>query len=171
MGYLQQMPSSGDFKEKGVTAMKGLKYFFHTEEDSGALVLRLFLGAVFLPHGAQKVLGWYGGHGFEATLGAFTNQMGVPLAVAILVILAESLGAVGLFLGFLTRLCALGIVCVMAGAIYMVHLPNGFFMNWYGTQAGEGYEYHLLAIGMALALIIKGGGRYSIDRAIARMSS
>jgi len=150
--------------------MKILRCFFYTQDDGGALVLRLFLGGVFLPHAAQKVLGWFGGQGFEGTINFFTNQMGVPLFVALLIISAESLGAIGLILGFLTRLCALGIICVMSGAIYMVHLSNGFFMNWFGTQAGEGFEYHLLAIGMALALLIRGGGRWSLDRGISLMT-
>ena len=99
-------------------------------------------------------------------MGFFTGQ-GMPAALAFLVILAESAGSLGLILGFLTRIAALGIGCVMVGAIFMVHLPNGFFMNWDGKQAGEGFEYHLLAIGMALALLLGGGGRASIDRAIA----
>jgi putative oxidoreductase len=94
--------------------------------------------------------------------------MGVPLVVAILVVAAEFLGAIGLIVGFLTRLAALGIAAVMAGAIWMVHLPNGFFMNWSGKQAGEGFEYHLLAIAIAIALMIKGGGLASVDRALSR---
>lgn len=139
-----------------------------TDQDLGSLVLRLMLGVVFLPHGAQKVLGWFGGHGLSATLEAFTQQMGLPLIVAILVIAAESLGAIALILGFLTRIAALGIFAVMAGAIYFVHWPHGFFMNWSGTQAGEGFEYHLLAIAIALALMIRGGGLASVDGAITR---
>jgi putative oxidoreductase len=94
--------------------------------------------------------------------------MGLPLAVAALVIAAEFLGSLGLITGLLTRLAAFGILCVMTGAIFLVHLPNGFFMNWGGNQAGEGYEYHLLAIAIALALMFKGGGRWSLDRLIAR---
>jgi putative oxidoreductase len=139
-----------------------------TENDSAALVLRVLLGVVFFPHGAQKALGWFGGHGLEGTLNFFTTNMGVPLVVAILVVAAEFLGAIGLIVGFLTRLAALGIAAVMAGAIWMVHLPNGFFMNWSGKQAGEGFEYHLLAIAIAIALMIKGGGLASIDRALSR---
>jgi putative oxidoreductase len=139
-----------------------------TENDSAALVLRVLLGVVFFPHGAQKALGWFGGHGLEGTLNFFTTNMGVPLVVAILVVAAEFLGAIGLIVGFLTRLAALGIAAVMAGAIWMVHLPNGFFMNWSGKQAGEGFEYHLLAIAIAIALMIKGGGLASVDRALSR---
>lgn len=142
--------------------------FIRTEEDSSALVLRLMLAIVFFPHGAQKVLGWFGGHGLEGTLNYFTQSMGLPLAVAALVIAAEFLGSIGLFFGFLTRLAAFGIACVMLGAIFTVHLQHGFFMNWQGNQAGEGIEYHLLAIAIAVALMIKGGGRWSLDGAISR---
>jgi putative oxidoreductase len=139
---------------------------FRTPDSSSLMVVRLALGIVMLPHGLQKTLGLFGGGGFSGTLGFFTGQ-GMPAALAFLVILAESAGSLGLIVGFLTRIAALGIGCVMVGAIFMVHLPNGLFMNWDGKQAGEGFEYHLLAIGMALALLLGGGGRASIDRAIA----
>jgi len=145
-----------------------LNALFKTDDDSASLILRVMLGVVFFPHGAQKVLGWFGGFGLEGTLGFFTQTMGLPLAVAALVIAAEFLGSLGLITGLLTRLAAFGILCVMTGAIFLVHLPNGFFMNWSGNQAGEGYEYHLLAIAIALALMFKGGGRWSLDRLIAR---
>ena len=139
---------------------------FRTPDSWSLMIVRLALGIVFLPHGLQKTLGLFGGGGFSGTMGFFTGQ-GMPAALVFLVILAESAGSLGLILGFLTRIAALGIGCVMVGAIFMVHLPNGFFMNWDGKQAGEGFEYHLLAIGMALALLLGGGGRASIDRAIA----
>lgn len=139
-----------------------------TDDDFSSLVLRVMLGLVFFPHGAQKVLGWFGGHGLAGTLNFFTANMGIPLVLAILVIAAEFLGALGLITGFLTRLSALGILSVMLGAILMVHLPNGFFMNWGGKQAGEGFEYHLLAIAIAAALMFKGGGKWSVDGLIAR---
>jgi len=144
-----------------------LKRLLATRNDIVLLLLRLTLGIVILPHGLQKTLGLFGGHGFTGTYGFFTAEMGLPGAVAVLVILAESLGALGLIVGFLTRLGALGVAAVMAGAIAMVHWQNGFFMNWFGNQQGEGFEYHLLALGIALALLIRGGGALSIDRAIA----
>lgn len=147
-----------------------LHRFWQTESGAGPLVLRVMLGVVFFPHGAQKVLGWFGGHGLEGTLDFFTQSMDMPLMVAALVIAAEFLGALGLIAGFLTRLCAFGILSVMTGAIFMVHLKHGFFMNWAGTQAGEGFEYHLLAIAISLALIIRGGGKWSLDRLIAGRS-
>ena len=138
-----------------------------TSNDSASLVLRVMLGLVFFPHGAQKALGWFGGYGLQGTLGFFTHTLGVPMVFAVLAIAAEFLGAIGLIAGLLTRVAAFGIACNMLVAIYMVHLPNGFFMNWTGKQAGEGYEYHLLVIAIAVALMIKGGGRWSLDHMLS----
>lgn len=139
-----------------------------TQDEIAPLIMRVMLGIVFFPHGAQKVFGWFGGHGLSGTLNAFTQNMGMPLVVALLVIAAESLGALGLIAGLLTRVAAFGIFCVMVGATLMVHLPHGFFMNWFGNQAGEGFEYHLLAIALALALMITGGGKASLDLLLSR---
>jgi putative oxidoreductase len=144
-----------------------LKTLVRTESDYATLVLRLMLGIVFFPHGAQKTLGWFGGHGFSGTMGFFTETMGLPWILALLVIAAEFLGSLGLIAGFLTRLAAFGVGCVMAGAAILVHAQHGFFMNWFGSQQGEGYEYHLLAIGMAATLAMRGGGALSVDRVIA----
>lgn len=143
------------------------KLFLGTDNDITPLILRLGLGIVMFPHGAQKLLGWFGGYGFSGTMGYFTDTVGLPAVIAFLVIIAESFGSLGLIFGFLTRLSALGIGLVMTGAVLMVHLQYGFFMNWSGNQAGEGFEYHILAITLALALLIKGGGALSVDRAIA----
>ncbi|HZX64699.1 MAG TPA: DoxX family protein [Myxococcales bacterium] len=137
-----------------------------TNDDPAALIMRLVLGIVFFPHGAQKVLGWFGGYGASATLDAMTKQ-GLPAFLVVLVMVAEFAGSIGLILGFLTRLAALGVGCVMLGAILTVHGKMGFFMNWFGNQKGEGYEYHLLALGLAVALLIKGGGLLSVDRALS----
>lgn len=134
--------------------------------DSAALtVLRLGLGIVILPHGLQKAVGMFGGAGFSGTIQYFGSQ-GIPAVLATLVILGEFLGSIGLIVGFLTRIAAFGIFCVMLGATMLVHLPNGFFMNWSGQQAGEGFEFHLLAMAMAVALMLGGAGRASIDRSI-----
>ena len=143
------------------------RLFLNTENDLTLTIMRLTLGIVILPHGLQKTAGLFGGNGLQATLQYFTTSMGFPWIVAFLVILAESAGAAGLILGFCTRLCALGIGAVMAGAALMVHWENGFFMNWSGSKGGEGFEFHLLAIGLAVALLIRGGGALSIDRLIA----
>lgn len=141
-----------------------LNSLLKTRDDSASLVLRVMLGVVFFPHGAQKALGWFGGPGLEGTLTFFTHSMSIPYAFAVLAIAAEFLGSIGLIAGLLTRVAAFGIACNMVVAIVMVHFPNGFFMNWSGKQAGEGIEYHLLVIAIALALMIKGGGRWSLDR-------
>ena len=137
-----------------------------TENDWGALFARLALGVVMFPHGAQTLLGWWGGMGFSKTVGGFQSH-GMPAILAILVIVAESFGSLGLILGFLSRVAGAGIGTVMVGAIFLGHLHNGFFMNWLGTKQGEGYEYHLLAIGLALVILIKGRGALSVDRAIS----
>lgn len=147
-----------------------MKKFFQTDSEWFGLVARLFLGAVFLPHGLQKTLGAFGGYGFSGTMD-FMTGMGMPWIAALLVVAGESLGALGLITGFLTRLSAFGIVAIMSGAIVMAHAKFGFFMNWFGNQQGEGFEYHLLAIGLALALLIGGAGRWSVDGLIARKLS
>jgi putative oxidoreductase len=144
-----------------------LGWLFATDGTIVPLVLRLTLGVVMFPHGAQKALGRFGGHGFRGTMGFFTSS-GIPAPLAFLAIVAEFLGSLGLLIGLLTRVAAFGIACVMLVAILQVHTPHGFFMNWTGTQKGEGFEFHLLAIGLALALILGGGGLWSLDALMAR---
>ncbi|MBI4825715.1 MAG: DoxX family protein [Nitrospirae bacterium] len=141
--------------------------FFSTENDISLFFMRLLLGLVILPHGAQKLIGLFDGLGYYATIAFFTGKMGLPYWVAVLVITGESLGSIFLIIGFMTRLAALGTLCIMTGCIYLIHLENGFFMNWSGKQSGEGFEYHLLAIAIALALMIKGGGKWSIDLSLS----
>jgi putative oxidoreductase len=143
------------------------KKLIATSNDVTLTILRLVLGVVFFAHGAQKLLGWFGGFGFSGTVGFFTH-MGMPAPVAVLVILTEFFGGLGLILGFLTRIPALGIAVEMVGAIFMVHLPNGFFMNWANNQKGEGFEYHLLAIAVATTLLLRGAGAFSVDRALSK---
>ncbi len=145
-----------------------MKALFQTDESWVGLILRLTLGLVMFPHGAQKLLGWYGGFGFSGTLGFFTETMHLPWLVAFLIIIGEFFGSLGLLAGLLTRFSAASIGVIMLGAIALVHLPNGFFMNWFGKQSGEGYEYHLLVVGIALALIVTGAGRWSVDQVIAK---
>lgn len=144
-----------------------MKAFFRTDEGWTGFILRTTLGLVMLPHGAQKLLGWYGGLGFSGTLGLFTEKMGIPLSIAFLVIVTESFGSLALLAGFLTRFAAASLAVIMLGAIVMVHLPQGFFMNWFGQQQGEGFEYHLLVLGIAAALLVTGGDRWSVDRILA----
>lgn len=136
-----------------------------TSDDPMLALLRLALGVVFFAHGAQKVLGWFGGLGYNGTLGMFAH-MGIPEVFAVLAILAEFLGGIGLILGFLTRIAAFGIAVDMLVAVALVHAPNGFFMNWTGNQRGEGFEFHVLAIAMALFAMVHGAGAFSIDRAL-----
>ena len=144
-----------------------MKALFHTDDSWSSLILRVMLGIVMFPHGAQKVFGCFGGHGFAGTMGFFTTQMHIPAAFAFLAIMAEFAGSLGLLTGFLTRIAAFGIAVNMAVAVLMVHRANGFFMNWFGAKQGEGFEYHLLVIGMAVALMLAGGGKGSVDRKIA----
>jgi len=143
-----------------------MKYLFQTNDNFSYWVPRVILGCVFLPHGAQKLFGWFGGFGFTNTMTYFTQTTGLPWIIAFLIVMGESLGSLGLILGFFTRLSALGLICIMVGAIITVHIPNGFFMNWFGKQAGEGFEYHLLVIGMSIPLLVSGGGKYSVDMLI-----
>ena len=144
-----------------------MRQLFQTDDGWTGLVLRLTLGLVMFPHGAQKLLGWYGGFGFDGTMGFFTQQMGMPWLVAFLVIIGESFGSIALLAGFLTRFTAASFGVIMLGATTMVHLPHGFFMNWSGKQQGEGYEYHLLVIGISLALLVIGAGKWSLDKVVA----
>ena len=146
-----------------------VNYFFQTNDSFSYLIPRIMLGCIIFPHGAQKLLGWFGGFGFTNTMSYFTNTAGLPWIVAFLVIAAESLGSLGLITGFLTRLCSLGLICVMTGAIVTVHWTNGFFMNWFGKQAGEGFEFHLLVIAICIPLLIRGGGKYSMDGLIHKL--
>ena len=143
-----------------------MKALFQTDDRWTGLILRLTLGLVMFPHGAQKLLGWFGGFGFDGTMGFFTQKMGLPWLIALLIIIGESFGSVALLAGFLTRFTAASLAVIMLGAIALVHLPNGFFMNWFGQQQGEGYEYHLLVIGIAAALLVTGGGKWSVDRTV-----
>jgi putative oxidoreductase len=121
---------------------------------------------VFFPHGAQMALGWFGGYGFSGTMGFFTGTLHIPALFAFLAIAAQFAGAIALILGLFTRVAALGIAVNMLVAVAMVHAQYGWFMNWFGNQKGEGFEYHLLAIGIAIVLIIRGGGKWAANTAI-----
>ena len=138
-----------------------------TDNSAATAILRLVLGLIFFAHGAQKMLGWFGGYGFSGTMGFFTNVMHIPALFAFLAIAAEFFGGLGLILGFLTRIAALGIFTNMAVAIALVHHHFGFFMNWTGAQKGEGYEYHLLVLALTVFLMIRGAGAASIDRLLS----
>jgi putative oxidoreductase len=137
-----------------------------TDDNTATAILRLVTGVVFFAHGAQKMLGWFGGYGFSGTMGFFTGTMHIPAPLAFLAIAAEFFGGIGLILGFLTRIAAFGITVNMLVAIATVHASVGFFMNWSGTQKGEGFEYHLLTLAVTTFLMIRGAGAFSVDHAV-----
>jgi len=138
-----------------------------TDDATATTILRLVLGLVFFAHGSQKMLGWFGGSGFAATMGSFTGYMHIPALFAFLAIAAEFFGALGLILGLLTRVAAFGIAVNMLVAVVTVHRQFGFFANWSGKQKGEGIEYHLLALAICTFLMLKGAGAFSIDRKLS----
>jgi putative oxidoreductase len=143
-----------------------LQKLIRTDRSSAGVFLRLVLGIVFFAHGAQKMLGWFGGYGFHGTMGFFTGVLRIPAPLAVLAIFAEFFGGLGLIVGLLTRVAAFGIGVNMLVAILAVHAANGFFANWSGTQKGEGYEYHLLALAIVAYLLIRGAGAFSVDAAL-----
>ena len=140
---------------------------YATDDSTATSILRLVLGVVFFAHGAQKLLGWFGGFGFAGTMNLFTNMMHIPAPLAFVAIAAEFFGGIGLILGFLTRIAAFGIGVNMLVAIMTVHRSFGFFMNWTGTQKGEGFEFHLLVLAMVAFLMIRGAGAFSVDRVLS----
>jgi putative oxidoreductase len=143
-----------------------LHKLINTNPQAAPAILRLVLGTVFFVHGAQLMLGWWGGRGFSATMAGF-EQSGIPAVFAFLAIAAQFCGGIGMLLGLLGRVAAFSIACVMLVAIAKVHAANGFFMNWTGRQKGEGYEYHLLVLAITAAIMISGSGAWSVDRALS----
>lgn len=143
--------------------MKIISAVLKTPDCTATFLLRILLGIVIFPHGAQKALGWFGGYGFNESMSFLSGNLHIPAIFAILAVAAEFAGSIGLILGLFTRVAAFGIGVTMTVAMLMVHLPNGFFMNWAGSQKGEGYEFHLLAIGISLFLMIRGGGKWALD--------
>ena len=140
---------------------------FQTPHDATLTVARFVLALVFLGHGSQKVFGWFGGPGFSGTLDLFEETMGIPPVLTMMAMAAEVLGGLGLLIGLLTRLAALGVLVVMIVAPFATGLYVRFFMNWTGRNAGAGYEYHLLAIALILVVLVHGAGAWSVDRAVA----
>jgi putative oxidoreductase len=144
-----------------------IRRLWATDDRVATSILRVGLGAVFFAHGAQKMLGWFGGFGYAGTMNFFTGMMHIPAPLAFLAIAAEFFGGLGLILGFLTRIAAFGIGVNMLVAIMTVHRDFGFFMNWTGTQKGEGFEFHLLVVAMVAFLMIRGAGAFSVDRVLS----
>jgi len=141
---------------------------FQTKESLVLTITRIMLGLVLFPHGAQKLLGWFGGYGFNGTMGFLTGTMNLPWLLAFLVIVIEFFGAIALIFGIGTRVVSVGIIALFAGIIFTTHGQYGFFMNWGGQQGGEGFEYHLLVITMAVSLLIGGAGKWSVDYAVQK---
>jgi putative oxidoreductase len=144
------------------------RWLLATEDDVSLLILRVVLGAVMLPHGAQHLFGWFGGPGLSGTTRFFAEVLGLPSVVVAFTVVAELVGGAALVVGALGRLAATAIGVLMVGAAVSVHLPHGFFMNWFGNQKGEGWEYHLLALAMSVAIVHNGSGAWSVDAVIAR---
>ncbi len=145
-----------------------IEKIFNSSDSYAPLAIRLMLGLVVFPHGAQKMFGWFGGYGFEGTMGYFTDTMELPWLIGFLVIILESFGAIALIVGVAARIIAGSYILLGFGIMVTSHIQHGFFMNWFGQLQGEGYEYFLLWIGMAISLTITGGGKYSVDRIISR---
>ncbi len=144
------------------------KRIFQTNNDWTGVIIRLTIGLILFPHGAQKMLGLFGGYGFTGTMSFFTKTMHLPWLIGFLVIVIEFIGSLFLVVGFASRIWALLIIILMIGIIWTSHIDNGFFMNWLGNQKGEGFEYHLLVIGLCLAILVNGSGKYSLDKFISK---
>jgi putative oxidoreductase len=141
---------------------------FNTNNDLTGLITRLTLGLILFPHGAQKMLGMFGGYGFGGTMGFFTGTLHLPWIIGFLVIIIEFVGSLSLIAGFASRIWSALTIILFIGIIFTSHIDNGFFMNWVGNQNGEGYEYHLLIIGLSLATLINGSGKFSVDEKIVK---
>ena len=164
--YAQKTESRTEFLRQKEAGM--LKALLKTDNNKASIFLRLALGIVMFPHGAQKVLGWFGGPGYEKTIEIFTTKVHLPVFAVILLMITEFAGSLCLISGLFTRVFALAIGFAMAVCAYGNHIQNGFFMNWMGAQKGEGFEFHILVVGIALALAVKGGGAFSIDKMISK---
>jgi putative oxidoreductase len=141
-----------------------LSDLFSTDPDWTQTIIRMILGVVFFAHGAQKLFGWFGGPGLKSTIDTMHRHLGLPVPLAFLAVAAEFLGGLGLIFGLLGRVAAIGIAVIMLAAVVMVHGRNGLFLNWFGDRKGHGYEYHLLAIALAAAIVVRGSGAASLDR-------
>ena len=141
---------------------------FSTSPTIGIMIARLTLGIVLFPHGAQKLLGLFGGYGYSGTMEAFTSQMGLPAFVAFSVIMIEFIGSISLLLGFASRFWAISLIGMFIGIIATTQWEHGFFMNWYGNQAGEGFEFSLLILGLSLSVVLNGSGKWSLDHFISK---
>ena len=142
---------------------------FRTTSSPLPTLARLAVGLILFPHGAQHVLGWFGGYGFHGTLGWMTDTLGFPAVFAVLALITEITAPIALVLGLGGRIAALGVIGLMLGAA-STHLANGFFMNWFGAlpAGSEGFEYHLLGIALAGIVALGGSGAWSLDQLLGR---
>jgi len=147
-----------------------LHRLLNTRDDISLTIMRIVLAVCIFPHGAQKMLGWFGGPGLARAIDIFSHAYHIPPAFTVLAVCAEFIGSILLVLGLLGRLSALGVFATMCVAALETFSHTGnFFMNWFGAQKGEGVEYHLLALAIALALVIRGAGAFSVDRLLGGM--
>lgn len=148
--------------------MKQLSIFFKTNEHLSGLIVRITLAFVMLPHGCQLLFGWFGGFGFTGTMNYFTQVEGLPWMIGFLVIALQFFGALAILVGFMGRFFAMAMAVLFFGMVVTSHWQHGFFMNWMGNQQGEGFEFHVLAIGLSLALLVSGSGAYSVDARLTK---
>ena len=147
------------------------KKIINTGNDHSLLILRVVLGVVLMAHGLQKAFGWFNGFGWNNTINYFTGTVGIPALLGAFVILIETLGALFLILGFAGRINAALMGIVIIGAMVVDHVKNGFYMNWFGIQKGEGIEFDLLFIAISIALVLKGSGSFSVDRLLMQFKT
>ena len=145
-----------------------MQLIFRTNNDWTGVIIRLTTGLILFPHGAQKMLGLFGGPGFSGEMDFLTGTVHLSWLIAIGVIVIEFIGPLSFIVGFASRVWAVLTIILMLGIIVSSHLDNGFFMNWFGNQKGEGYEYHLLVIGLCLATLYNGSGKLSIDTSLQK---
>jgi len=168
--YQNKSPVSPSLAEHAGRGGIMLRKLMNTQNEYSVALARIAFGVVFFAHGAQKMLGWFGGSGFSATISGFA-KFGMPTAVALFAIFVEFFGSLSLLLGLLSRVAALAIIIEMIGAVLTVHIHNGFFMNWMGNQKGEGFEYHIIAVTLAFLILVQGAGAVSIDHLVSSRDS
>ncbi|HLO83362.1 MAG TPA: DoxX family protein [Chitinophagaceae bacterium] len=149
--------------------MKQLSYFFKTDEHVSGLIARITMAIVILPHALQMIFGWFGGYGFGSTMNYLTQVEQLPWLVGVMVIMLQSVGTLLLLFGFMGRFFAASMIILFIGMIVTSHAHHGFFMNWYGKQEGEGFEYHLLVIGLATTVLLNGSGSFSLDAMLSKV--
>ena len=144
-----------------LTGLSMIQKLLQTDADYVCTFLRTIAGIIIFPYGMQKLLGWFDGVGIKGTLEQMTVRK-ITQFIGWLIIIGQSLGSIALIFGFLGRIAAGGLFIIFVGAL-IVHLPDGWSMNWFGTKKGEGIEYHVLLLSLLLIVIVRGSGAMSID--------